>query len=68
MRLLIYFEIVTYSIMMSFCRCVSKRQIYLDGKTSLAHARCTHFSQVINLKNKIIYTVGNVLNIYIHWI
>ena len=43
-----------------------KRAIYLDGKISLAHARCTHLSQVTKSQNKIIYTVVNVLNIYIH--
>jgi hypothetical protein len=29
--------------------------------------RGTHLSQVIKSQNKIIYTVVNVLNIYIHW-
>ena len=39
----------------------SKRAIYLDGKISLAHARCTHLSQVIKSQNKIIYTVVKVV-------
>ena len=53
--------------MSSFFRFENKRAIYLDVKISLAHARCTHLSQVIKSQNKIIYTVVNVLNIYIHW-
>jgi len=31
----------------SFLRFANKRAIYLDGKISLAHARCTHLSRVI---------------------
>jgi hypothetical protein len=53
--------------MTSFFRFANKRAIYLDGKISLAHGWCKHLSQVIKSKNKIIYTVVNVLNIYIHW-
>jgi hypothetical protein len=45
-----------------------KRAIYLDGEISLADARCTHLRQVIRSQNKIMYTVLNILNIYIHWI
>jgi len=52
--------------MTSFFLFVSKQAIYLDGKISLAQERCTHLSQVIKSQNKIIYTVVNVLNIYIH--
>jgi hypothetical protein len=51
--------------MTSFFRFANKRAIYLDGKISLAHARCTHLSQVIQSKNQIIYTIVNVLNIYV---
>ncbi len=51
--------------MTSFFRFTNKRAIYLDGKISLTHARCTHLSQVIKSQNKTIYTVVNVLNIYI---
>ena len=51
---------------MSFFRFVNKQAIYLDGKISLAHA-CKHLSQMIKSQNKIIYTVVNILNIYIHW-
>jgi hypothetical protein len=51
--------------MTSFFRFTNKRTIYLDGKISLKHARCTHLSQVIKSQNKTIYTVVNVLNIYI---
>ena len=36
-----------YSNMTSFFCFANKRAIYLDGKISLAHARCTHLSQVI---------------------
>ena len=50
----------------SFFRFANKRAIYLVGKTPLAHARCIHLSQVIKSQNKMIYTVVNVLNIYIH--
>ena len=52
--------------MTSFFHFANKRTIYLDGKISLTHAWCTHLSQVIKSQNKIIYTVVNVLNIYIH--
>jgi len=52
--------------MISFLRIVNKRAIYLGCNISLAHARCTHLSQVIKSQNKIIYTVVNVLNIYVH--
>ena len=52
--------------MTSFFRFVSKRAIYLNGKISLAHAWWTHLNQVIKSQNKIIYTVVNVLSIYIH--
>jgi len=52
--------------MTSFFRFANKRAIYLEGKISLAHARCTHLSQMIKSQNKIIYMVVNVLNIYIH--
>jgi len=45
--------------MTSFFRFANKRAIYLDGKISLAHARCTHLSHVIKSQNKIIYTVVN---------
>jgi len=52
-----------YDVLLSLC----KQTIdYLDGKISLAHARCTHLSQVIKSQNKTIYTVVNVSNIYIH--
>ena len=51
--------------MRSFFRFTNKRVIYLDGKISLAHVRCTHLNQVIKSQNKTIYTVVNVLNIYI---
>jgi predicted small secreted protein len=53
--------------MTSFFCFVSKRAMYLDGRISLAHVRCTYLSQVIKLQNKIKYTVVNVLNSYIHW-
>jgi len=49
-----------------FFRFANKRANYLDGKIPLAHARCTHLSQVIKSQNKIIYMVVHVLNIYIH--
>jgi len=52
--------------MRSFYRFVNKQAIYLDGKISLAHAQCTHLSQVIKSQNKIIYTVVSILSIYIH--
>jgi hypothetical protein len=52
--------------MASFFRFVNERAIYLDGKISLAHVQCTHLSQVIKSQNKIIYTIVNFLNIYIH--
>jgi protein associated with RNAse G/E len=42
--------------MTSFFRFTNKRAIYLDGKISLTHARCTHLSQVIKSQNKTIYT------------
>jgi hypothetical protein len=58
--------VILHSNMMSFFRFANKRAIYLDGKISLAHVRHTHISQVIKSQNKIIYTVVNVLNIYIH--
>ena len=58
--------IITYSNMTSSFRFPSKRAIYVDGKIVLAHARCTHLSHVIKSQNKIIYTVVNVLYIYIH--
>jgi flagellar biosynthesis regulator FlaF len=50
------FHILTFALQ-------NKRAIYLDGKISLAHARCTHLSQVIKLENKILYTVDNALDI-----
>ena len=56
-----------YSNMKSFFRFANDGAVYLDGKISLVHARCTHFSQVIKSHNKIIYTVDNVENIYIQW-
>ena len=52
--------------MPSFYQFVNKQTIYLDGKISLGHVRCTHLSQVIKSQNKIIYTVVSVLSIYIH--
>ena len=52
--------------MMSFFLFVSKRAIYFDDIISLAHARCTHLSQVMKSQNKIIYTDVNVLNVCIH--
>jgi len=55
-----------HSNMTSFFRFANKRAIYLDGKISLAHARCTHLCQVIKSQNKIIYMVANVLNIFIY--
>jgi hypothetical protein len=39
----------TNSNMTSFFRFANKRAIYLDGKISLAHERCTHLSQVIKI-------------------
>ena len=48
--------------MTSFFSFVSKRAMYLDGRISLAHVRCTYLSQVIKSQNKIKYTVVNVLN------
>jgi len=57
-----YYKCISYS----YFRFANKRAIYLDCKISLAHARCTHLSQVIKSQNKIIYTVGNALYIYIH--
>jgi len=62
----IHIDIISYSNMTSFFRFANKRAIYLDGKISLAHARCTHLSHVIKSQNKIIYTVVNVLSIYFH--
>jgi hypothetical protein len=53
--------------MTSFFRFVNKRAIYLDGQISLAHARCIYLSHEIKSQTTIIYTVVNVLNIYIHW-
>lgn len=41
----------------------NKRAIYLDLHK---YIRGTYLSQVIKTQKKIIYTVGNVLNIYIH--
>ena len=61
------FQLNLNSNMTSFFRFANKQAIHLDGKISLAHAWCTHLSQVIKSQNKIIYTVVNVLNIYIHW-
>jgi hypothetical protein len=45
-----------------FFRFASKWVIYLDGIISLAHAQCTHLSQVIKSQHKIIYLVVNILN------
>ena len=59
-------DIMTHSNTTSFFRFANKRAIYSDGKIALAHARCTHLRQVIKSQNKIIYTVVNALNIYIH--
>jgi hypothetical protein len=42
-----------------FFRFASKWVIYLDGIISLAHAQCTHLSQVIKSQHKIIYLVVN---------
>jgi hypothetical protein len=53
--------VILHSNMMSFFRFANKRAIYLDGKISLAHARCTHLSQVIKSQNTIIYTVVKVV-------
>jgi len=61
------FVVYIYSNRMSFFRFASKGVVYLDDKISLVHARCTHLIQVIKSQNKIIYSVVNVLNIYIHW-
>jgi hypothetical protein len=60
-------RLISDSNLSSFFRFENKRAIDLDVKISLAHARCTHLSQVIKSQNKIIYTVVKVLNIYIHW-
>jgi hypothetical protein len=49
-----------------FLRLVIKQANYLDGKIPLAHAWSTHLSQVIKSQNKIIYTVVNILIIYVH--
>ena len=43
-----------------------KRAISFDDKISIAHVKCTHLCQVIKSQNKIIYTIVNILNIYIH--
>ena len=45
---------MVYSNMTSFFRFANKPAIYLDGKISLAHVRCTHLSQVIKSQNNII--------------
>jgi phosphorylcholine metabolism protein LicD len=34
----------------------NKRAVYLKGKISLAHARCTHLSQVIKSQNNLFFT------------
>jgi hypothetical protein len=62
----IHNDIISYSNMTSFFRFASNEAIYVDGKISLSHARCTQLSQVIKSQNEIIYTVVNVLSIYFH--
>ena len=54
-----YYKCISYS------NFANKRAIYLDGKISLAHARCTHLSQVIKLENTILYSVDNALDIFL---
>jgi hypothetical protein len=58
-------KLIMDSNMTSFFRFENKRAIYPMIKSHL-HMHGTHLSQVIKSQNKIIYTVVNVLNIYIH--
>ena len=51
------YKSITYSNKTSFFHFVNKRAIYLYGKISLAHDRCTY---LMKSQNKIIYAFVNV--------